>query len=168
MRSYCPIAPKLLPPKVGDSVLAITTCVTRACADGAPQRTTPVNERQQATAVVENGVLVIRASRRACSGVGSHHTGRYGWREALRLPARPAKKSLSIHIPRGIPSAYACLVPQKSVRSSSVSTCLTLASTTIQAAPLRCLRYRLSSLAWRAVFQASAARSFSCRLPAPR
>src|ERR1700719_3912004 len=92
MRSYCPTAPKLLPPKVGDSVLVITTCVTRACTDGAPQRTTPVNERLQATAGVENGVLVIRASRRACSGVGPHHTGRYGWREASRLPARPPQR----------------------------------------------------------------------------
>src|ERR1700730_16476103 len=167
MRSYCPTAPKLLPPKVGDSVLVITTCVTRACTDGAPQRTTPVNERQQATAVVENGVLIIRGSRTACSRVGPHHTGRYGWREASRLPARPPER-LSIRIPQRIPSGYACPVPQDRVRSSSVSTCLTLASTTIQAAPLRCLRYRLSLLRWRAGFQASAARSFSCRLPAPR
>src|ERR1700730_2899970 len=85
MRSYCPTAPKLLPPSVGDAVLVITTCVTRACTDDALQSTTPVNERQQATAVFENGVPVIRASRGACSGVGRHLTGRYGWREALRL-----------------------------------------------------------------------------------
>src|SRR6266566_1042236 len=60
MRSYGPTAPKLLPSKVGDSVLAITTLVTRACAVGALKRTTPVNERQQTMAVVENGVLVMR------------------------------------------------------------------------------------------------------------
>src|SRR6266481_5496480 len=61
MRSYCPTAPKLLPPKVGVSVLVIATWVTRACADDAPQSTTPVSERQQAIAVAENGVLDIRA-----------------------------------------------------------------------------------------------------------
>src|SRR5215470_16941928 len=59
IRSYGPTAPKLLPPKVDDSVLAITTLVTRACAAGALKRTAPVNERQQATAVGENGILVI-------------------------------------------------------------------------------------------------------------
>src|SRR6267154_3898681 len=64
MRSYGPTAPKLLPPKVGDSVLAITTLVTRACTAGALKRTAPVNERQQATAVGENGVLIIHSSRR--------------------------------------------------------------------------------------------------------
>src|SRR5713226_3225238 len=59
MRSYGPTALKLLPPKVGDSVLAITTLVTRACTVGAWKRTAQVNERQQTTAVVENGVLII-------------------------------------------------------------------------------------------------------------
>src|SRR5262245_55286380 len=49
-----------MPPKVGDSILAITICVTRACAAGAPQRTTPVNETQQAMTVAANGVLVMR------------------------------------------------------------------------------------------------------------
>jgi hypothetical protein len=39
--------------------LAITTCVTRACAGGALTRITPVNERQQAMAVVENGALIM-------------------------------------------------------------------------------------------------------------
>src|SRR5882757_4738510 len=65
MRSYGPTAPKLLPPKVGDSVLAITTLVTRACTAGALKRTAPVNERQQATAVAENGVLAISSLPRS-------------------------------------------------------------------------------------------------------
>src|SRR5712671_1421255 len=69
MRSYGPTAPKLLPPNVGDSVLAITTLVTRACTVGALKRTTPVNERQQTTAVVENGVLVMRILPGAGSSV---------------------------------------------------------------------------------------------------
>src|SRR5215467_1806431 len=59
MRSYGPTAPKLLPPKVGCSVLGITTLVTRACTAGALKRTAPVNERQQAMAFVEDGVLSI-------------------------------------------------------------------------------------------------------------
>src|SRR5258706_14104204 len=63
MGSYGRTAPKLLPPKVGDSVLAITTLVTRACTAGALKRTAPVNERQQATALGENGVLIIHSSR---------------------------------------------------------------------------------------------------------
>src|SRR6267143_3222150 len=65
VRSYGPTAPKLLPPKVGCSVLAITTLVTRACAAGALKRTAPVNERQQATAVGENGVLIIHSLPRS-------------------------------------------------------------------------------------------------------
>src|SRR5262245_16516899 len=60
IRSYAPTSPKLLPPKVGCSVLATTTLVTRACTAGALNRTTPVNERQQATAVGENDVLIIQ------------------------------------------------------------------------------------------------------------
>src|SRR5215475_8427431 len=58
MRSYGPTAPKLRPPNVGDSVLLITTCVTRACTPDAPWKTAPVSERQQATTVVKDGGLV--------------------------------------------------------------------------------------------------------------
>src|SRR5271167_3636990 len=65
MRSYCPTAPKLLPPKVGDSVALITTCVTRACADGASHSTTPVSERQQTMVVFGDIALTMRASRGA-------------------------------------------------------------------------------------------------------
>src|SRR5215475_5545250 len=85
MRSYCPTAPKLLPPKVGDSVLVITTWVTRACTDDAPQSRAPVSERQ-AIGVIENGVLIIRASRRAYFCIYRQHTGRYGRREADGRP----------------------------------------------------------------------------------
>src|SRR5215470_1991037 len=52
MRSYCPTLPKLLPPKAGDSVLVITTWVTRACA-GTAHSMTPVSERQHAMAATE-------------------------------------------------------------------------------------------------------------------
>ena len=52
MRSYCPTLPKLLPPKVGDSVAVMTTCTTRACAGSAAPDKTPRHATQQVETVV--------------------------------------------------------------------------------------------------------------------
>src|SRR5215813_11876615 len=93
MRSYGPTAPKFLPPKVGDSVLAITTCVTRASTADTLQKTTPVTERQQATAVVEV-LIIIRFLSGGLFWHCRHHTGRCDWREALHGCTRDQRKTV--------------------------------------------------------------------------
>src|SRR5262249_52539516 len=91
MRSYGPTAPKFLPPKVGDSVLVITTCVTRACTGGAPQKLTPVNAKQQATAVVGIGALIMTCLPCSLLWFWFDHSDRSGWREAAQMRATSQK-----------------------------------------------------------------------------
>src|SRR5450759_2576200 len=52
--SYCPTAPKLVPPKVGDSVLVMTICFTRALT-GCAQLTTAITMKNR-DAISDPGV----------------------------------------------------------------------------------------------------------------
>src|SRR5262249_51906986 len=111
--------------------------VTRACAAGALKITAPVSERQQATAVVEKGALIIHSLPGTHSEVDCHHTGRHDWREAARAPfATQPNKSPSAGTSHSMPSAYAYPLPEDG--SVIASRCVALTSTTIQTARFCC------------------------------
>jgi hypothetical protein len=74
--------------------LAITTCVTRDCADGTLQKIKPFNERQQTTAVLENGALVIVSSRK---------TSLKRLRSRKIIAEKTALRNHRAQLPKGLP-----------------------------------------------------------------